>query len=235
MADSKSKKRRQRLAKANRRQHFFEQLESRQLLTAGLDPVVVIPRFGATFADTTPDANLDTRLNEYYTTRGIQPSKLSLEPFLGTYDNLVQSLKNVGYQDSGPSQSLWVVKWDWRTPVAPTDANALTAPDGTISNVTGVSISDTNYGSGLDYLGEVLKQVKLVTGASQVDVIAHSTGGAVARSYIQSAAYGASFGTGNLPIIDDLVLVGVPQTGVAGTGTSPKMTSPQTSTRVLWR
>ncbi len=99
-------------------------------------------------------------------------------------------------------------------PVAPSDADALTSPDGKLSNVTAASISDTNYGSGLDYFGQLLKQIELQTGATQVDVIAHSTGGLIARSYIQSAAYGESFGVGFLPLVDDLVLVGVPNQGV---------------------
>ncbi len=41
-------------------------------------------------------------------------------------------------------------------------------------------------------------------------MIAHDAGGLVARSYIQSAAYGQ----GVLPSIDDLVMVGVPNAGV---------------------
>ncbi len=99
-------------------------------------------------------------------------------------------------------------------PVAPSDADALTSPDGMLSNVTAASISDTSYGSGLDYFGQLLKQITLQTGATQVDVVAHSTGGLIARSYIQSAAYGESFGAGLLPEVDDLVLVGVPNQGV---------------------
>ncbi len=50
--------------------------------------------------------------------------------------------------------------------------------------------------------------------ATSVDVIAHGAGGLIARSYIQSSAYQASFGAANLPGIDDLVLVGVPNEGM---------------------
>jgi triacylglycerol esterase/lipase EstA (alpha/beta hydrolase family) len=47
-----------------------------------------------------------------------------------------------------------------------------------------------------------------------VDVIAHSTGGLVARSYIQSAAYGGFFnGTQKLPTFENLIMVGVPNRG----------------------
>jgi hypothetical protein len=49
-----------------------------------------------------------------------------------------------------------------------------------------------------------------------VDVIAHSTGGLVARTYIQSAAYGDEYAPGRrLPKIDNLILVGVPNRGAS--------------------
>ncbi len=126
-------------------------------------------------------------------------------------------MENVGYQSSGPGQNLFVANWDWRVPVAPTDADAISNPNGVLSNVSASGITDTQFQSGLDYLGSVLKQIKdanpLVT---KVDVIAHSTGGLIARSYVQSAAYGAVYdGIRPLPTIDDLVMVGVPNEGVA--------------------
>ncbi len=72
-------------------------------------------------------------------------------------------------------------------------------------------ITDTVYQTGLDYLGNVLADIRTRFGNNaKIDVIAHSTGGVIARSYIQSAAYGQS----GLPTIDDLVLVGVPNEGV---------------------
>jgi len=139
-----------------------------------------------------------------------------LEPFANSYNNIVKSLENVGYVSSGPNQSLWIANWDWRLPVASVDANALTTPDGMIAGVTGASISDNTFETGVDYLGAVLKQIKtLLPAVTKVDVIAHSTGGIIARSYIQSSAYGASFGAANLPTIDDLILAGVPNEGVA--------------------
>ena len=70
-------------------------------------------------------------------------------------------------------------------------------------DVTAAAITDNVYQTGLDYFGNVLADIKarfpLLT---KVDVIAHSTGGVIARSYIQSTAYGQS----GLPTIDDLVL-----------------------------
>ncbi|MDZ4851706.1 MAG: hypothetical protein SGI77_20655 [Pirellulaceae bacterium] len=45
-----NKKRRALLFRKRQRRHLFEQLEPRQMLTAGLDPVVLIPGFGGSFA-----------------------------------------------------------------------------------------------------------------------------------------------------------------------------------------
>jgi pimeloyl-ACP methyl ester carboxylesterase len=48
------------------------------------------------------------------------------------------------------------------------------------------------------------------------DVIAHSTGGLVARTYIQSAAYGGEYAAGkNLPRVNNLIMVGVPNRGAS--------------------
>ncbi len=163
--------------------------------------------FGGTFASDESPAGVA----EWYTNRGLAPNKLALESFGNGYQNLIQSLQNVGYITTGPSQNLFVGLWDWRVPVAPTDATAISSPDGTLSNVTASSISDNIYATGLDYFGQLLAQVKtLHPTITKVDVIAHSTGGLVARSYIQSAAYGQA----GLPTIDDLVMVGVPNAGV---------------------
>ena len=213
MRDQTKLRRHRRPKNANSfRRMLLEQFERRELMTAGLDPIVVVPGFGGSFAADQSVAGL----NEWYTHRGLAPNKLALEPFANSYHNLVKSLENVGYVSSGPNQSLWIANWDWRLPVAPVDANALTSPNGNLSGITGASISDNVYATGLDYFGDILKQIKtLHPGVTKVDVIAHSTGGLVARSYIQSSAYGASFGAANLPTIDDLVLAGVPQEGVA--------------------
>ncbi len=189
------------------RQFCFEVLERREVMTAGLEPVVLIPGFGGTFANES-----NTTVNEWLTTRGLAPNKLALEPFGGVYQNIVQSLKNVGYVDSGIGQNLFVVNWDWRVPAAPSDTNSAASPNGTLGDVTVAGITDTVYQTGLDYLGKTLADIKLLyPSATKVDVIAHSTGGVIARSYIQSAAYGQ----GGLPTIDDLVLAGVPNEGVA--------------------
>ena len=182
------------------RRACLEQLERRELLTAGLDPVIVIPGFGGTFANETT-----SNTNEWLTTRGLPPSKLALEPFGGVYQNIVQSLENVGYAATGPNQKLFVSLWDWRLPVAPTDGSA----DGTLT--INPNLNDAVYETGLEYLAKTLNDIKtLYPGITKVDVIAHSTGGLIARSYMQSSINGAN----GLPTIDDLVLAGVPNEGV---------------------
>ncbi len=190
------------------RSMVFENLERREVFTAGADPLILIPGFGGTFANES-----NTTVNQWLTNRGLPPTQLALEPFSGTYQNIVQSLKNVGYVDDAalPTQNLFVVNWDWRLPVAPVDANALTAPNGTLAGVTAASISNTTYETGLDYLGKALADVKVkYPTATKVDVIAHGLGGLIARSYVQSAAYGQS----GLPRFDDVALVGVPNEGM---------------------
>ncbi len=162
-------------ARRNLRAFVFETLERREVMTAGPDPLILIPGFGGTFAND----ESTTGVNTWLSTRGIAPSNLKLEPFSGTYQNIVESLKNVGYIDNSasPSQSLFVVNWDWRVPAAPVDANALTAPNGTLSGVTAASISNSTFETGLDYLGKVLADVKAKYPlATKVDVIAHGLG-----------------------------------------------------------
>ncbi|MFO7900513.1 MAG: discoidin domain-containing protein [Planctomycetota bacterium] len=170
----------------------------------------MVPGFGGTLpADTSPAG-----LEEWATTRGIQPEKLQAEPVSNTYADLIRSLENVGYVQG---ETLFVANWDWRLPVAPQDGTQ----NGGLSGVEASSISDTTYETGLDYLGHWLREVSeawAITHPGQpldaVDVVAHSAGGLVARSYIQSSAYSGEYRPGSfLPAIDDLVLVGVPNEG----------------------
>ena len=198
---------------------MLERLEPRIMLdgTPGLEPVILIPGFGGTMP-AFPEA-----VPEWLKNPGIAPGYLQTDPLANTYDNLISTFKNVGYVEDG---TLFVANWDWRTPVAPQDQT----PDGYLENVSGQGITDTVYETGLDYLGYWLKQAAEAWAEDpengpleSVDLITHSTGGLIARSYIQSAAYGARYdsnGDGtvdsndqSLPLVDDLVLAGVPNQG----------------------
>ena len=171
-------------------------------------PALFVPGFGGTFAADTSEPGLD----EWYTTRGIEPEKLALEPLKNSYSDLLQSLENVGYVEGA---TLFAANWDWRVPVAAEDST----PDGFLEDVTAASIQDATYETGVDYLGYWLDQATNAWNAlhgvlpTSVDLIAHSTGGLVTRSYIQSQAYGQ----GALPEVNHLVQVGVPNQGVSTT------------------
>ena len=86
-------------------------------------PLLFIPGFGGSFVDTTlPDVNGHDALEQWYLTRGIDPTKLVVDPLTKAYSDLVQTLVNAGYTDgtnkSGVDGTLYVSLWDWRVPVA---------------------------------------------------------------------------------------------------------------------
>lgn len=181
------------------------------LLNPGRRPVFILPGIVGTYA---ADVSADLF---WLTQRGIAPSELQIDPLSGAYDNLIQTLKNVGYVEG---EDLFVVNYDWRLPPGPDDGII----DGQISGLTGASISDGSYGYGVDYFGALLKQAADTWATNHpddppldaVDVIAHSTGGLVARTYIESAAYGDAYAAGkDLPRINNLIMVGVPNRGAS--------------------
>jgi len=177
---------------------------------APLVPVVVIPGIGGTYAANLADDG------PWLFDRGIDPSGMQIDPLAGAYDDLLATLRNVGYVDG---RTLFVVDYDWRLPPGPFDGSY----DGFVGGITAASISDSQYDYAVDYLGAVLKQAAEQYAADNpgktldaVDVIAHSTGGLVARTYIQSAAYNAPVDdTLTLPAVRNLLLVGVPNRGAS--------------------
>ena len=155
-------------------------------------PLLFIPGFLNSLAGGTSDAEIDT----WYQTRGISPTLLSLEPLAHTYDNLPQSLVNLGYVDGTNNSNdgtFHTAIWDWRVPVAPTDS---TPPDGILTDATADSwqSGDTRFDTGFDYVLYWLDQAQTawqnLIGAisADIDIITHSTGGLLARAYLQSAA-----------------------------------------------
>ena len=146
-------------------------------------PVVLIPGIGGTYA---ADIEHD---GPWLFHRGAHPADIRVDPLAGAYDDLIQTLHNVGYEDG---KDLFVVTYDWRLPPGPSDG----VFDGVISGLTGASISDDTFEYAVDYLGwyllwaaEAWQENHPGETLDAVDVIAHSTGGLVARTYLQSAAY----------------------------------------------
>jgi hypothetical protein len=155
-------------------------------------------------------------VSDWLMTRGVPPETMQIDPLARSYDSFLEWLGLQGYE---PGRDLYIVVYDWRLPLAPQD-NVI---DGQIEGVTGASISDRVWEYGLDYLGDVLKRAAENWARDHkgreldmVDVVAHSMGGLLARSYVQSTAYG-DVGTGGvrLPKIDSLITVGTPHAGAA--------------------
>ena len=151
--------------------------------------------------------------------RGVRPARVVIDPLTRAYDDLIQTLKNVGYVEG---KDLFIAAYDWRLTPGPVDG----AFDGHLEGLSAASITDTTYEYGVDYLGFWLRQAAEAWQRDHpgrtldaVDVISHSTGGLVARSYIQSDAYGGSFEsqgqTMRLPRINNLIMVSVPNRGAS--------------------
>jgi hypothetical protein len=176
-------------------------------------PVLIVPGIGGTYA---ADPSNDT---PWLLQRGVPPADLVIDPLTRVYDDLIETLRRAGYKEG---EDLWIACYDWRVQPAPFDGRH----DGHIDGITASSITDERYEYGVDYLGFWLRQAAEEWNAQnpgqsldEVDVITHSTGGLVARSYIQSAAYGGLFNTAagsqRLPKIKNLILVAVPHQGAS--------------------
>lgn len=185
-------------------------------------PVLVLPGiFG--------DLPSSHDFGDWLTHRGYRPTGLIAEPLAHSYDDLFQTLENAGYKSG---ETLFAVNYDWRVSPGIYDG----VRDGRVDGLTAASILDDldkeRFSSGVDYLAywmlqaaamfdEAYDQVPL----ESVDVISHSTGGLVARAYVQSDAYGADIsnkvagtvvadtGTTRLPTINNLVMIAVPNRG----------------------
>ena len=177
-------------------------------------PLLMIPGFGGTqSADMTPAG-----VQEWLLNRGRTPDQLALEPLANAYSDIAQTFDNIGYT---PSSTYFTVKWDWRMPVA---ASNDSTNDGLLSDVTLTKLqtqqTSPTWDSGVSYLAWYLGQAstawQTLTGSlpAEVDLVTHSTGGLVARSYLQSAAYQANDPSlDTLPEIHTLIQVGVPSQG----------------------
>lgn len=115
-------------------------------------PLILVPGFGGSFA-------ADDSVADWFSTRGLSPDKLQIDPLGGTYDDLIATLDAVGYT---PESDLFIANWDWRLSVAPSPAivNDANDVDGVISgpDVTAAKLTDNEFKYGIDYLGYALKE-----------------------------------------------------------------------------
>lgn len=172
-----------------------------------LTPVFLLPGIGAVFPDSLSSQS-DWSLN-----RGFDPNRMVADPFFRTYDDLIKTLENVGYVQG---ENLFVVAYDWRLPPGPLDGMF----DGNLAGLTGNSITSGSYRYAVDYLGKAMEKAALAwylkygEELGTVDIIGHSTGALVARSYIQSDAYQSKLSYGlSLPKVANLITFGAPQRG----------------------
>ncbi|HQV28290.1 MAG TPA: hypothetical protein PKZ61_09360 [Thermoflexales bacterium] len=152
--------------------------------------------------------------------RGVDPSQIVMDPLLGVYDDISQTLVNHGYT---LGEDLFMINYDWRVAPGIFDGQV----DGQVSNLTAQGISDNVFERGVDYLGYYLRKAadkwkaEYSTELDTVDIVAHSTGGLVTRVYAQSGAYGGAItptlpgAAAHLPKIRNFVSVGVPHAGAA--------------------
>lgn len=179
-------------------------------------PVFVVPGIAGT---------MGIDFNDWLLNRGIYPEALVIDPLGQFYNNIIASLEQIGYTKNiiGSTEfaDLWVANYDWRMPIGPKDGMI----DGFIDGVSFPDdVATIDYQYGVDYLVYWLSQAALVwqnkypsTPLPSVDIISHSTGGLVSRSYIQSNIYNQEVPSTDysLPQIYNLIMVGVSNRGAS--------------------
>ena len=171
-------------------------------------PILIIPGIGGSLPDTEKD------FKEWVMNRGFVPDRLINDPLLNTYSDLVESLERAGYTEG---VDLFVATHDWRLSPGPIDG----VIDGVIERSI-ADLTDGTYEYSMDqlafWMNKAEEQWKSQFPAGEpipelesVDVIAHSAGGSVARSYIQSTAYSDPNFT--LPKVNNFITLGVPFRG----------------------
>ncbi|MDD4271336.1 MAG: hypothetical protein PHF50_00865 [Patescibacteria group bacterium] len=107
-----------------------------------------------------------------------------IDPIFHTYDNLMEALVAAGYKENSLGEAkptLFTFPYNWRV------GNNITA----------------------NLLKEKIQQVKEISGRDKVDIIAHSMGGLVTRSYVEGSDYQND--------IDQVVFLGTPHLGAVKT------------------
>ncbi len=181
-------------------------------------PVLFVPGIFGTFA-----APGEANYVEYLLNLGIAPDKLRIDPLAHYYDDIIASLQTAGYV---LGRDLFLAPYDWRLPLAPGDESAVV--DGRIS-IDASTITDGTRQYGIDYLAHWMRDAAEAWYAAQgqpltaIKIVAHSMGGLLSRSYIQSDAYGGSFFSAAagrelaLPMVSDITMFGVPNQGASAT------------------
>lgn len=186
-------------------------------------PVLLVPGIVGTMPK-----NIFGSYRDWLMQRGRHPDTIEADPLTRVYDDLIQSLQNVGYT---LNKDLFVVTYDWRVLPGP-EPETEEKIDGKIEGLDAQSLVDTRFDYGADYLGFFLDRAATEWAKTHgnaeldsVDVIAHSTGGLVTRAYIQSDAYHESYTFGKdeadqpltrqLPRVNHFISMGVPHRGAA--------------------
>jgi hypothetical protein len=196
------------------RRPWCEALEKRTLLSA--EPILVIPGFGGSLPSLSGDVisageNLVNFVNGG--SSGLKPYKLNPEPFDNAYTSLLNYLtKQPGYT---LNKNVFFAAYDWRLLLAPTTG----AQNGELALTNNVNFSSSTFNYGVQYLKywlDIAKQQYMAGNFGSavgfhVAVIAHSEGGLLLRSFVQSDYYQQNYAG----VIDSVVNVSVPQTGDA--------------------
>lgn len=187
-----------------------------------LKPILLLPGIGGSLPKTGEFKN-------WLLNRGVSPEEMEIEPILHTYDDLIETLKRAGYIEG---VNLFIATYDWRLNPGPIDGSVDGKIDRSVAEMT-----DDTYEYAVDQLAFWMEEAvkgwrsqfpgipeNEIPKLDSVDLIAHSTGGLVARSYIQSDAYGQSFSfqnnngnviNTNLPEVNNFFMLGVPNRGAS--------------------
>ena len=143
---------------------------------------LVVPRFNGGSVPTVATA---AGWNSFWYNRGFPADQLRLGD---TYSPLLAGLR----QSSGSGSLVIGASYDWRMPAAPPQGQADGQVTGLLAHWNDPASAAT-FAYAVDYLRYWLIQaVRSNQGRGVVNVVAHSTGASIVRSYLQSDAYGKS-------------------------------------------
>jgi hypothetical protein len=186
-------------------------------------PILIVPGIGGSIPIGSDPITNQNNYRNWVRNRGVHPTTLEIDPFRKTYDDLIETLKRAGYQEG---VDLFIATYDWRLNPGPIDGTI----DGHIDR-NATQLMDDTYEYAMDHLGYWLEQAEVgwksqftelapseIPELDSVDIVTHSTGGLLTKSYIQSDAYGATYtdqsgNSASLPEINNFFMVAVPNRG----------------------